>query len=713
MCLRSEWVSPSRMKLYMKSILPFLLVAVSLMNTSHFALANESTEDPFLWLEEIDSDRSMEWVNRQNAVTRKRIAEDPLFEGLYRKNLEILDSDERIAYPNIKNDLVYNFWRDKTNKRGLLRRTAKASYLKGEAVWETVLDLDKLSRDEEVKWVYKGASWLRPDYKRALLRLSPGGGDAVVIREFDLEELSFVKDGFNLPKAKTHVSWIDGDHLYVGTDFGDNSMTDSGYPRVIKKWRRGTSIDEAETIFEGEKTDVSSSVSLAHRPEGIYHFFVHSHTFYTWTQYYLDGEKLIELDLPDDGDTQGPFKGELIIELKSDWVVEDETYPQGAIVSVRFESLIKGEHKIKLLVSPDPRASTASIRITQNQVLINRLENITNVLYRYDLVDGEWRSRKINTPTLGTFALNNTQPDSDSFFLNYEGFFTPDTLFFSDDGSSLSEIQSLPSFFDSSLYMAEQYEAVSKDGEKIPYFILHRKSMQLDGNNPTLIFGYGGFEISLKPKYQPDIAVSWLDKGGVYVVGNIRGGGEFGPRWHQAALKENRQRAYDDFIAIAENLIERNITSPNRLGISGGSNGGLLVGAVYTQRPDLFNAVVCVVPLLDMKRYNKLLAGASWMGEYGNPDIPEEWAFISRYSPYQNLNAESRYPEVFFYTSTRDDRVHPGHARKMMARMKALGHPALYFENIEGGHAGASTNDQAAYRLALTYAYLLQKLVVR
>ena len=697
----------------MKSFLPCLLVAVSLMNTSHFALANESTDDPFLWLEEIDSDRSMEWVNRQNTVTRKRIAEDPLFEDLYRKNLEILDSDERIAYPNIKNDLVYNFWRDKTNKRGLLRRTAKASYLKGEAVWETVLDLDKLSRDEDVKWVYKGASWLRPDYKRALLRLSPGGGDAVVIREFDLEELSFVEDGFNLPKAKTHVTWIDGDHLYVGTDFGDNSMTDSGYPRVIKKWRRGTSIEEAETIFEGEKTDVSSSVSLVHRPEGIYHFFVQSHTFYTRTQYYLDGEKLIELDLPDDGDTQGPFKGELILELKSDWVVEDETYPQGAIVSVRFESLIKGEHKIKLLISPDPRASTASIRITQNQVLINRLENITNVLYRYDLVDGEWRSRKINTPTLGTFALNNTQPDSDSFFLNYEGFFTPDTLFFSDDGFSLSEIQSLPSFFDSSPYMAEQYEAVSKDGEKIPYFILYRKSMQLDGNNPTLIYGYGGFEISLKPRYQPNIAVSWLDKGGVYVVGNIRGGGEFGPRWHQAALKENRQRAYDDFIAIAENLIERNITSPDRLGISGGSNGGLLVGAVYTQRPDLFNAVVCVVPLLDMKRYNKLLAGASWMGEYGNPDIPEEWAFISRYSPYQNLNAESRYPEVFFYTSTRDDRVHPGHARKMMARMEALGHPALYFENIEGGHAGASTNDQTAYRLALTYAYLLQKLVVR
>jgi len=687
-----------------------LIATLTFMSALNLTFADNSAEDPFLWLEDIDSERSMEWVRKQNAITEKRLKEDPIFDSLYHENLDILNSDERIVYPNIKGDLVYNFWRDKNNKRGLLRRASLEEYLAGEPTWETILDLDKLSADEGIKWVYKGSTWLQPDFNRTLLHLSPGGGDAVVIREFDLQSLIFIEDGFNLPKAKTRVSWIDEDQIYVGTDFGEGSMTDSGYARIIKIWRRGSPIEDAESIFEGQKSDVATGAYISHRTERDFHFIHQSHTFYTWTLYYLNEGELIKLEIPNDCDTFGPFKGELIIDLKSDWEVDDRTYPQGSIISADFEKLIAGKYDLKLVLAPDERSSTASIRTVKSKVLINRLENITNALYRFNFTDGEWHSNKMDTPELGSFSLNNTRHDSDSFFINYENFFTPDTLYHSIDGKSLSPIQTLPSFFDSDPYVTEQREAVSKDGTKIPYFILHRKDIKLDGTNPTLLYGYGGFEISLKPSYQPNTGVSWLDHGGVYVIGNIRGGGEFGPRWHQAALKENRQRAYDDFIAVAEDLVSRKITSPKHLGISGGSNGGLLVGAVYTQRPDLFNAVVCTVPLLDMKRYNKLLAGASWMAEYGNPDIPEEWDYISKYSPYQNLNTESKYPEVFFYTSTRDDRVHPGHARKMMARMEDLGHPALYYENIEGGHAGASTNNQTAFRIALTYTYLLQKL---
>ncbi len=687
----------------MKKVIILMLLAM----TARLGFAQG---DPYLWLEDVDAEKSLEWVEKWNDKTLKKLTGQPGYEKMYDQILEIYNSDDRIAAPAIYGDLIYNFWQDEDHPRGIWRRTPLKSYLSKEPVWETVLDIDALSEEDNEKYVFKGAGGLYPDYGRFMVQLSKGGGDAVVIREFDAINKHFVQGGFEIPEAKGGVSWIDKNTLLVATDFG-TGLTTSGYPKDVKIWKRGIDLKDAKFIYEGKEDDMYNGGSCMHTKERNYQLISNRTTFYTGVYYFVENGELIKPELPEDIILNTIFKNQAIFDLKSDWNVGGNSFKQGDMISIDYNDLINGKTNYQLVLRPDERSSVSGINTTENYLLVNMLHNVKGELYKY-WFDGTWKKEKIDAPQLGTISLGSADDNSDTFFFYFQNFLEPSTLYKGDAQTGKYEkVKSLKSWFPTDDYQVQQFEVASKDGTMIPYFVVSAKDMKYNGKNPTLIGAYGGFEVARLPFYSAITGTSWLEDGGVYVLANIRGGGEFGPKWHQAGLKENRQRIYDDYFAVAEDLIKRKITSPKKMGITGGSNGGLLVGVGFTQRPDLYNAVVCAVPLLDMKRYHKLLAGASWMAEYGNPDIPEEWEYISKYSPYQNVKKGMDYPEVFFYTSTRDDRVHPGHARKMVAKMSDMGYKVYYFENTEGGHAGASTNEQRAKMAALQYSYLKMKLM--
>ncbi len=673
---------------------------------------SNSEEDPFLWLEEVAGEAAINWVEERNKKSLDVIKAHPKFESLFERNKALYNSKERIPYVTQMNGYLYNFWRDETHVRGIYRRTTLASYKQAETEWETVLDVDALATADEENWVYKGMSCRYPSYDRCLVNLSRGGADATVVREFDLNSKSFVEGGFYLPESKSSLAWVDLDTLMVGADFGDNSMTDSGYPKITKLWNRGTELADAVEIFAGEQTDVGVYPAVIHDGDNAYKFIIQADTFYTRSWYILDQDNQAKLlPLPKDISVSGLINGQAIFELKSDWQPADNTFIQGSLIAIDFSAFLAGSKDFVEIMKPDEKTSISSVSTSKNYVLVNTLQDVSSVIYQMSFKDSKWSSQQVDLPAFGSMSISGSSDQNDDVFINYSNHLTPSTLYHYDATSGQSEpIKSLPAWFNTDNLKVEQHFMVAKDKTKVPYYVVMRKDLKFNGKNPTLLYGYGGFEVSMRPNYSATAGTNWLESGGVYVVANIRGGGEYGPDWHQAALKENRHIAFNDFIGVAEDLIDKNITSPEHLGIYGGSNGGLLVGAAYTMRPDLFNAVVCAVPLLDMKRYNKLLAGASWMGEYGNPDIPEEWAFIKTYSPYHNLQRDVDYPEVFFTTSTRDDRVHPGHARKMAAKMEDMGHKYFYYENTEGGHGGASNNNQSAYLSALVYTYLWQQL---
>lgn len=668
-------------------------------------------EDPYLWLEDVDGKKAMDFVNQQNKKTSDKFTQEPLYNKIYTKTLEVLNSTDRIAFPSIIGNHIYNFWQDKEHVRGIWRRTTKESYLTGNPVWETLLDIDALAKKDGVKWVYKGSNGLYPNYNRFIINLSNGGGDAVEIREFDVTTKSFIKDGFYIPEAKGDASYLDENTLIVSTDFGEGSMTTSGYANQVKIWKRGTLLKDAQLIHTGNITDVSSSGYAMRDNEKTYLIVNQGTTFYTNISYVWEKGKLLKLDLPDDISMSTILNNQIVLNLKSDWTVNGITYKQGSIVSANFSSLINGKKEITLIYAPDEFTSINEVTSTKNKLLVNLLTNVKSELNIYSFEKNEWVKTKVNAPDYGTISIISTDEFTDDYYFNFQNFLTPSSLYLSNTTSNKIEtIKTLPAYFDGSKYEVNQYKTKSKDGTLVPYFVITAKNVVYDGTNPTLLYGYGGFEVSLEPYYSGTMGNAWLENGGVYVLSNIRGGGEYGPKWHQAGLKENRQTVYNDFHAIAEDLIAKEITSSKHLGIMGGSNGGLLMGVAFTQRPDLYSAVVCQVPLLDMKRFNKLLAGASWMGEYGDPDIAEEWEFIKRYSPYHNLKTGMKYPEVFFTTSTRDDRVHPAHARKMAAKMIDMGYTVYYNESTEGGHAGSITNEQKAKSVAMEYTYLLSKL---
>ncbi|NGP54161.1 S9 family peptidase [Thioalkalivibrio sp. XN8] len=690
------------------------------MRTSLLALAGAlviagntmaAEDDPFLWLEAVEGEEALDWARAQNERSLGRLEAHPEFAAIHARNLEILTSDDRIAYPALRGGQVYNFWRDAEHVRGIWRRTTLASYGQDEPEWQLLLDVDRLAEAEDRNWVWAGASCRYPEYDRCLVGLSIGGADAAVRREFDLATREFVADGFQLPESKSSLGWRDRDSVFLGPVFSDDQVTDSGYPRLVQIWQRGTPKEEARTIFTGERTDVASFGSRQWDGEDYYDLIVRVPDFFSRIYYLYRDDEVMELNVPRDAELAGILDGQVAIQLKSDWQVGEQTFPQGALVAGPVESFLMETPQLSLLVAPDERSSITAVSTTEGVLLVSLLDNVVGKLLRFSHDDKGWHRAEVEVPPLGTVSVVSTDDRSDRLFFTYTGFLTPTSLYRADAATGKSElVRSEPAWFDSAGMTVAQYEAMSADGERIPYFVVMPPGFEADGQNPTVIFAYGGFEVPYLPSYSGITGSAWLERGGVYVLANIRGGGEFGPRWHQAALKENRQRAFDDLIAVAEDLVERNITSPEHLGIRGGSNGGLLVGAVMVQRPDLFNAVVSQVPLLDMKRFHLLLAGASWMAEYGNPDDPEQWAYISKYSPYQNVSADAEYPVAFFATSTRDDRVHPGHARKMVAKMLDQGHEVLYYENIEGGHGGAANLKQSAYLNALVFAYLLERL---
>ncbi|MFP4623283.1 MAG: prolyl oligopeptidase family serine peptidase [Gemmatimonadota bacterium] len=687
----------------------FVLAALASIAAPALAQQVDDPPDPYLWLEEVEGERAMRWVQEQSRGTLDALSRHPAYQRLYRDALEILSSDERIAYPSIMGDHLYNFWTDDTHERGIWRRTSWESYLSGEPEWEVVLDIDALAILEGETWAFGGATCLAPEYRHCMVSLSRGGADATEVREFDLETATFVEDGFFLPEAKNSVAWKSRDELLVSTDFGEGSLTASGYPRVAKLWRRGQPLSRAETLFEGEREDVGVWVGALETATDRYQVVFHRPSFFEGTVHVLQDGDLVALDAPPDADPM-IVSDQLVVYLRSPWEVGGATYPQGAVVAMEYDRFLAGDRDFDMVVEPTATQTVQGVADTRDYLLVSLLDNVRGELWRYHREGGEWVGEAIDAPAMGTIGVASTDVHTNRFFFTFSSYSQPTTLYLADHDGSVREVRQLPAMFDADGLQVEQHHATSRDGTRIPFFLVHDEDMRRDGGNPTLLYGYGGFEVSQTPSYSGIVGKAWLEQGGAYVVANIRGGGEFGPAWHRAALKENRQRAYDDFIAVAEYLIDHGITSPDHLGIMGGSNGGLLVGVAMTQRPDLFDAVVVQVPLLDMRRYNKLLAGASWMAEYGNPDVPEEWAYIREYSPYQNVEPDESYPRPLFYTTTRDDRVHPGHARKMAAKMADMGHPVYYYENTEGGHGAGITPEQRARMYALTYAYLLERL---
>ncbi|MEO7071773.1 MAG: prolyl oligopeptidase family serine peptidase [Rhodanobacter sp.] len=679
------------------------------------AAANDapSADDPFLWLEDIHGTRAMDWVKKENAVTTKRFVDNAEFVRTRDRILEVLDSDARIPDVNRMGDHLYNFWRDKAHPRGLWRRTTLAEYRKAAPAWETLLDIDALNKAEDKRWVFKDVQCLKPAYTRCLISLSPDGGDAVTVREFDIPGKAFVKGGFELPVAKTQVGWIDDKSIYVGTDFGPGTMTQSSYPRIAKQWQRGTPLSAADTVYAGKPTDLA--VGAFHdRTPGFERDFVSVAKDFFHSELYqrLDG-KLVRIDVPTDASAL-PHRQWLLVQTRSDWTVGGNTYPSGALLATKFDDFMAGNRRFTVLFTPDPHTSLASYDWTRNHLILDVLDDVKSRLeVLTPQADGDWkRAIMPGAPAMSTIRVVDTDPDhSDEYWLNVTGFLTPASLERGVLGSvPAGTIKQAPAFFDASGFTVSQHFVASRDGTRVPYFEIAPMDLKLDGSNRTLLYGYGGFEVSLQPSYSGSIGRAWLERGGVYVIANIRGGGEYGPRWHQAALKANRPRAYEDFAAVAEDLVKRGVTSPKHLGAEGGSNGGLLMGNMLTEYPQLFGAIACEVPLLDMKRYTHLSAGASWMAEYGNPDT-DDWKFIRTFSPYQNVKPDGHYPPVLFYTTTSDDRVGPVQARKMAARMQAQGHADVWFyENLEGGHGAGADNQQSAHMHAMAYDFLWDQL---
>lgn len=671
----------------------------------------QSQKDPYLWLEDVEGEEALKWVEKQNEETLTTLKGNQVYEEVFQTTLDIYNSADRIAYPSIRGQYAYNFWKDEQYPRGVWRRMLKNAYFTGSQEWEILLDIQQLSEAEEVNWVYKGANFLSDDSPLCLVSLSRGGADATEIREFNVEEKTFVEDGFFLPEAKSRLNWLDEETLLVATDFGKGSMTTSGYPRIIKRWTRGTDLKKAEVVYEAQKEDVSAFSMRAQPGISNAYFIGRSVDFFTFETYLYQGGELTYLEIPND---VRPilYQDMLLLKLKSDWGVDGVVYDQGSLIGMGLEEFLKGKRSFELIYKPKATATIESVVPTQDALLLNVLNNVQSELYELTRPGDAWSFSRVEVPPAGSIDIGSARESSNEYLFIYTSFLQPTTLYYvQGPGAAPLEVKRLPDFFEAGGLEVNQYQAESKDGTAVPYFIIHPRGMTYNHSTPTLLYGYGGFEISLTPNYNSTIGATWLSRGYAYVIANIRGGGEFGPAWHQAALKEKRQRAYDDFIAVAEDLIARGITSPQHLGIRGGSNGGLLVGAAFTQRPDLFKGVVCSVPLLDMKRYHKLLAGASWIGEYGNPDNPDEWAYISQYSPYQKLSPDQAYPKVLFVTSTRDDRVHPGHARKMAARMLEYGQEIYYYENTEGGHGAGVTNEQLANLQAVITSYLIEQLV--
>lgn len=679
-------------------------------------------EDPFQWLEEVEGTEALAWVAERNAHAAEVLASRPGFEATREAIREVLDSPDKIPQVVRRGEWLYNFWTDAEHPRGLWRRTTAESYRSESPAWQVLIDVDALNAAEGEDWVWHGADVLRPEYRRALVALSHGGSDADVTRELDLETLEFVAPevgGFFRPEAKGGLSWIDEDTVWVFTDLGPGTLTESGYPRTVRRWRRGTPIESAELIFEGEHDDLYIWAGHDHTPGFERDIVSRGIAFYQGEDFLLREDGSLEhIEVPTSAEA-GLHREWLVVELREDWtpVEGGPTFVAGSLVAAVLEDFLAGDRTLTPLFTPTPTTSLAGYTWTRHHLVITVLDDVKHrpeVLTPPEPAVGgvDWaRSTLPGVAPLGTIAVSAVDSvDSDELWLVTTDFLTPSTLSLVSVGGDAGPevLKASPRYFETEGLEISQHFATSADGTRVPYFQVGPR--EATGPRPTLLYGYGGFEISLTPSYSGALGRAWLSRGGTYVLANIRGGGEYGPSWHQAALKANRHRAYEDFEAVARDLVARGVTDPGHLGIQGGSNGGLLTGNMLVRCPELFGAVVIQVPLLDMARYSKLLAGASWMAEYGDPDDPEQWEFIKTFSPYHLFDPAAEYPPVLLTTSTRDDRVHPGHARKLTARLLEAGKDVTYYENVEGGHGGAADNKQAAHMAALVYEFLASRL---
>jgi len=681
-------------------------------------MSDAEPADPRLWLEEVDSERALDWVRARNAETLTTFGGEA-FDELQARLRAIYDADDKIPFVTERGGWLYNFWQDEASPRGVWRRTTRASYETDAPAWDVLLDVDQLNADEDANWVFKGIRSLPPAHDRVLVLLSRGGADAVVVREFDVPSRSFVADGFALPEAKQSAEWIDHDTLFVARDFGDGGTT-SGYPRQVKRWRRGHPLATADLVYDGDPSHIIVSAAADHT-EGFERQWVRcSPTFFTSRLWEVRDTRLHEVAKPLSA-SASVYRDRLLFELRDDWTHEGTTHPAGSLLVTSYEAWMRGDGVLTALFTPTATTSLAGWGVTRRHVFLDVLDDVKSRVEVLAVDGAAWRRRRLKgLPTMGNLSVSAVDPDrggpgdteglGDEVWITATGYLTPTTLWRANLlTGELRELKASPRWFDASPYEVTQHFVASADGTRIPYFQVGPKGGE-KGASPTLLYGYGGFEVSQLPFYSGTVGRGWLERGGTYVVANIRGGGEYGPRWHQAALRDQRHRAYEDFVAVARDLVARGVTTPAKLGIRGGSNGGLLMGNMITLYPSDFGAVHCAVPLLDMRRFHRLLAGASWVGEYGDPDDPDDWAFLRTFSPYHNIDPDGLYPPILFTTSTRDDRVHPGHARKMAHALIEAGHDVAYYENIEGGHGGAADNEQTARLMALTFTYLWEKL---
>jgi prolyl oligopeptidase len=676
------------------------------------AFSAHAQQDPHLWLEEVTGDKALAWVKERNAEAVPKLEAVPGFKAMHERVLSILTSRDRIPSISVRAGQVYNLWQDEKNPRGIWRRASLDEFRrKPDPAWETVLDLDKLSAETGDRWVYKGAECLFPDYRRCLLLLSRGGADATIVREFDMQAKAFVKGGFELPESKGGIEWRDADTIYVYRDFGPGTLTKSGYPRIVKEGNRGTPLAQAKTVFD----DVGVWATVIHERDAdrkvLRHELIHRGIeYFRGEDLIRQGDRWVKLETPEDAKVTIAHN-RVLVQLRSDWKAGPTQFRAGSLVAMSLEGFLAGKRDFHAAFEPSERAFLQGFTITRRHVVLEVLDNVRGRVLQGHRHYGRLNFREIPVPANSSVSVAAVERnESDDYWLTTTGFLQPTTLSYVDTRhDKVERVRALPALFDAKGLSVTQLEATSKDGAKVPYFVVAREDAKRDGTQPTILYGYGGFEVIQKPGYSATMGAAWLEQGGTWVLANLRGGGEFGPAWHRVARREGRQKTHDDYIAVAEDLVKRGITTPRHLGIYGGSQGGLLVGAAVTQRPELFRAAVATVPLFDMQRYHKLLAGASWMAEYGNPDVPGDWEFISKYSPYQNAK-KGEYPRIFITTTTRDDRVHPGHARKMVARLKDLGHPVTYYENIEGGHGLGSTPAQNAYAQAMIYSFFASEL---
>ncbi len=673
-------------------------------------------QDPFIFLEEARSPEALDWVAKENERTLAAFEADPRYAQLKAEALAIFDSNDRIPFVSFRPDGLYNFWQDKTNPKGVLRRTTLESYRTASPEWEIILDIDALAKAEGKEWVYQGSSCLPPALNKCMIALSDGGEDATIMREFDMVTKSFVEGGFVLDaKSQGGVQWVDENTLLVSRGFGEDTLTESEYPFTTREWKRGTAIADAPEIFRGEPTDVSSGAGLLRDNTGTVHartayrgISFHERLAYVWK----DGAWL-QLDIPTKASPYGIVDGHLLVSTDVDWTVDGQTFPADSLIAMDLEEWKANPNGAKktLVWAPGPRQTKQGGAITGSSLFVTLLDNVVGKVLQFNFENGAWVSKQVPLPDNATLGIAASSDETDQIMYTVSGFLEPTTLYYSDGTAPPAVLKTSPAYFDPAGATVEQHEATSKDGTKIPYFIVKPKGMKADGSTATLLTGYGGFQVPRLPGYLGSTGKLWVEKGGAYVLANMRGGGEFGPQWHQTAIRENKQRTWDDFIAVAEDLVKRGFTSPEHLGIQGGSQGGLLVGTAFTQRPDLFGAAIVQIPLFDMLRYHLIGRGASWIGEYGDPRIPEQRAWIEGYSPYQKIVPGVGYPSPFLWASTADDRTHPAHARKGAAKLKALGQPYYYFEDTTGGHSGGVDNDQRAKLQALQFIYLMQRLM--